>query len=52
VQRLGAVLGVVENNVDDRAAERHPLAEVVNERDGQAPLVATRSSRSGSVRPP
>jgi hypothetical protein len=31
VQRLAAVLRVVEDDVDDRAAERHAPAEVVDD---------------------
>ena len=51
MQRLGAVLRVVEDDVEDRAAERHVRAVVVNEGVVQALLVAhpAREGREGRV---
>jgi hypothetical protein len=51
VQRLAAVLRVVEDDVDDRAAERHAPAEVVDEGVVQALLVAhpSREGREGRI---
>jgi hypothetical protein len=40
MHRLAAVLGVVEDDVDDRATERHARAEVVDEGVVQALLVS------------
>jgi len=47
-ERLAAVLRVVEDDVDDRAAERHALAEVVDE--GASRRCSSRTRRARVVK--